>query len=77
MIHEIGHHILYMSIYHHFVLPHRNFFIAFLDELGNFKHFEPYLFFGQVLIKSAVECGRTVRPGADGCGRAEQSAVIV
>ena len=22
----------------------RNFFIAFLDELGNFKHFEPYLF---------------------------------
>ena len=22
-----------------------NFFIAFLDDLGNFKHFEPYLFF--------------------------------
>ena len=21
-----------------------NFFIAFLDDLGNFKHFEPYLF---------------------------------
>ena len=21
------------------------FFIAFLDDLGNFKHFEPYLFF--------------------------------
>ena len=38
------------------------FFIAFLDELGNFKHFEPYLFF---LVKSAAECGRTVRPGAD------------
>ena len=23
----------------------RNFFIAFLDDLGNFKHFKPYLFF--------------------------------
>ena len=23
----------------------QNFFIAFLDYLGNFKHFEPYLFF--------------------------------
>ena len=45
-------------------IPHRNFFIAFLDELGNFKHFEPYLFFGQFLVKSAAECGRTVRAGA-------------
>ena len=35
-------------------IPHRNFFIAFLDELGNFKHFEPYLFFGQFLVKSAA-----------------------
>ena len=47
-------------------------FIAFLDELDNSKHFEPYLFFGRFLIKSAVECGRTVqlqygwvRPGAE------------
>ena len=23
----------------------RNFFIAFFDDLGNFKHFKPYLFF--------------------------------
>ena len=23
----------------------KNFFFAFLDDLGNFKHFQPYLFF--------------------------------
>ena len=53
-------------------IPHRNFFIAFLDELGNFKHFEPYLFFGHFLVKSAAECGPHsaakcgwVRPSSD------------
>ena len=52
----------------------QNFFIPFLAELGNSKHFEPYLFFGQFLVKSAVECSRTVWPGAAGCGRAQLSA---
>ena len=45
-------------------IPHQIFFIAFLEELDNFKHFEPYLFFGQFLVKSAAECDRTVRAGA-------------
>ena len=26
------------------------FFFAFLDDLGNFKHFEPYLFFVKKLV---------------------------
>ena len=26
-------------------------FFAFLDDLGNFKHFEPYLFFLQKLVQ--------------------------
>ena len=37
----------------------QKFFMAFLDELGNFKPFEPYFF----LVKSVAECGRTVRVG--------------
>jgi len=28
-------------------MPHSKIFIPFLDELGNFKHFETYFFFGQ------------------------------
>ena len=34
-------------------IPHQNFFIAFLDELGNSKHFEPYFFFGDFWAKLA------------------------
>ena len=29
------------------ILVGKNFFIGFLAELGNFKHFEPHLFFGK------------------------------
>ena len=36
----------------------QKFFIAFLDELGNFKHFEPYLFFwSKVRQSAAAQCG--------------------
>ena len=27
-----------------------NFFFAFLDDLGNFKHFQPYLFFCKKIV---------------------------
>ena len=33
-------------------LPHSKFFIGFLDELGNFKHFETYFFFGDFWAKN-------------------------
>ena len=55
-------------------IPHRNFFIAILDELGNFKPFEPYLFFWSKVRPSAAECGRTVRVGAAECGWARPSS---
>ena len=48
------------------------FFIAFLDELGNFKHFEPYLFFwSKVRQSAAAQCGkvRTAQYSVDECGK--------
>ena len=32
----------------------KNIFIAFLVELGNFKHFEPYLFFSPKIANLAI-----------------------
>ena len=50
-------------------IPHSNFFIPFLAELGNSKHFEPYLFFGQFVVKSEAKCGPHCATEFGWCGK--------
>ena len=50
-------------------IPYRNFFIAFLDELGNFKPFETYFFLVILVSKVRAAQYRTVQQSVAECGQ--------